>query len=59
MNLSLKQAIVAIVVIAALLITLVGGMLRIEAAGSIHTVQAAPHSGHTLAWYCPAPPIVC
>lgn len=56
MNLSLKQTVVAIVIIVALLVVLVGGMLRIDAAR--HAPVVAPGT-HALAWYCPAPPTLC
>lgn len=55
-NLSLKQTIVVIVFVAALLITLVGGIIRIDAARSAPVLL---HSTHALAWYCPAPPVTC
>ena len=55
-NLSLKQAIIAIVLITALLVALVGGILKIDAA---RNMPATPHSTHTLAWYCPPPPTAC
>jgi hypothetical protein len=56
MKLNLKQTLVALMLIATLLAALAVGILRIEAARS---APATPHSTHSLAWYCPPPPVVC
>lgn len=53
---SLKQSIVMVVIIAALLVALVGGLFRIEAARSM---PPKAHAAPTMAWYCPAPPVSC
>jgi hypothetical protein len=60
MRLSLKQAIVLVVVIAALLVALLGGAIRIAAAqGHLSSQHSGMHATHQLAWYCPAPPVTC
>jgi hypothetical protein len=56
LKLSLKQLLVAVVLIAALLVVLLAGILRGEMA---RVALATPHGGHTVAWYCPAPPVIC
>ncbi len=56
MKLSLQRTIVALILIATLLTVLAVGIFRIEVT---HSVPAIPHSTHTLAWYCPPPPVEC
>lgn len=56
LRLSLKQMFVALVLIVVLLIVLVGGILRGETA---RLSLSTSHGGHAIAWYCPAPPVIC
>ncbi|HEX7737043.1 MAG TPA: hypothetical protein VF458_19520 [Ktedonobacteraceae bacterium] len=55
-KLNLQRTLLVIVVVAFLLATLVGGILRIEAAGR---APVAPHNSHPLAWFCSGPPVAC
>lgn len=56
MKLTLKHTLVLVVVMAALLVALAGGVIRVNAA-SVH--QSAASHAQQLAWYCPAPPVSC
>lgn len=58
-RLSLKQSIVLVVVIAALLVALVAGVIRVDTARGTLPGYSSGHSVSQLAWYCPAPPMGC
>lgn len=58
-RLSMKQTIVLVVVIAALLVALVAGIIRVDAASSSLAGYSGTHITSQLAWYCPAPPMGC
>jgi hypothetical protein len=56
LKLNLRQTLITIILIAAMLAALAIGMLKIEAARS---APASPRSTHSLTWFCPPPPIPC
>ena len=56
MKLTLKRTLVVVVAIAALLVALSGGAIRMHAT-PVHL--SAAHHAQQLAWYCPAPPVTC
>lgn len=58
-RLSLKQSIVVVALIAALLVTLVGGIIRADMARSPLPGHSGLHGHATIAMYCPPPPIIC
>ncbi len=58
LRLSLKQSIVVIMLIVALLVTLVTGIIRADIAR--HALPGySGHISHPIAMYCPPPPIIC
>ena len=58
LQLNLKQSIVLLVVIAALLVALVAGIIRVDTSHNSLAGYGSTHSAQ-LAWYCPAPPMGC
>lgn len=58
LQLNLKQSIVLLAVIAALLIALVFGVIRADTSHNSPAGYSGSHSAQ-LAWYCPAPPMGC
>ncbi len=56
MKLSMKHGILTLILMAMLLAALAVTLLKVEAA---RDVPAIPRATHTLAWYCPPPPIPC
>ena len=60
MQLSLKRTLLLILLVVALLIMLVGGIVRSEATKApLPGFHSGVHSAQQLAWYCPAPPRMC
>jgi hypothetical protein len=58
-RLSMKQTVVLVVVIAALLVALVAGIIRVDTARGALPGYTGAHVVSQLAWYCPAPPMGC
>jgi hypothetical protein len=62
MKVTMKQTLVTIILSAALLFSLLAGVIRVEAK-SAPAYHASQHSTTQLAvraeWFCPAPPVMC
>ncbi len=57
MSALLKRGTAVLLLIAVLLVALVGGVIKAQAA---HTgTLTGRANGHPVAWYCPAPPVDC
>jgi hypothetical protein len=60
MQLTLKHTLLLILLVVALLMVLVGGIVRSEATKApLPGFHSGVHSTQQLAWYCPAPPRMC
>lgn len=58
MFIALKRGLLVVFLVAALLIVLIGGIIRVQAVQAPGYHSGTP-AGHQLAWYCPAPPVSC
>jgi len=60
MSLTLKRALVVVLMVVALVVVLAGGIIRGAAPSASLPGHSSAHSSHVqLASYCPAPPVVC
>jgi len=59
LRLTLKQSIVVVMLITALLVTLVAGIIRADAVHYSLPGHSALHGTHSVAMYCPPPPVIC
>jgi hypothetical protein len=60
LSLTLKRALFAVLLVAALLVVLAGGIIRGTASHTAIPGHSSLHStSQQLASYCPAPPVIC
>jgi hypothetical protein len=60
MSLTMKRSLLVVLLVAALLATLVVGIVKVNASQApLPGHHSGLNAGKLLAWYCPAPPFEC